>query len=551
MSANPNDAPDTPLDPREPVDPRQWAMHGLLATYFETLDSSPDERAAEILRRIGLRKTPPGTAAPIAGAGRIGESRGGAGPPTATGRATGQPYVGTSGRVLRWRWGGGLAVAAAFLAVIGYFATVAPTPASADGLQRAARAILLLSALSVDLDALLSGDDSRLAEMECEADQYFAARDAALGALERGELPQEELTPAYEAWARAYRLWRRMGRWQAALDEMQALAEHAERFHAVEDESPWPHIAWADIGDTLMVLGDTEGARAAHFESLARRERIAAEARACGNVAVSVGSPLNTLVPIYWRLSDLALAEDDAAGAAAWLTAAEELLHTYYAAVCAANGIRVPPEADALMLVERYVPVEHREVPEAAYSDAETRALVRKYNGFPPSQASLAKLRGQTYRVARAKRLAGDLDGAEALLKRAEALTNTPAADEERLQFAIPIEFARLAIARDDWPAALHWLDAARENSGPVVVPKDRRLDRPEISGVRRSELTLLTGLVGMKLRPQDRANRDLVGRTLRALEALGAELDETKRERFLEQFRAWRELIQTVEGSR
>lgn len=537
MSTDPRIPPNDALDPGEPFDARQWAMHGLLRTYFE--DAPARERhIRDILRRLGI--DPEGASAPAGS--RIGGVR--------TTVARTPPWRRRPVR-LAWLWTSGAAAAALLFAVLIYMTTLGPAQAVASAARDLALRPQRLWWLGLDVDALLSNDRVDRSLSECEIAAALAQRDALLYDAARLGIPPSDAV--YHAWQRAYQALRSLGRWDEAVGEMYDLAAHAGRFHATEtDPSPWPQIALNDVGEMLASIGDTAGARDAFLASLALRESMAAIERTKSDAELRVAKPLNSLIPIYWRLSELSLVEGDIQQAAAWLGRGELLLRDYYAAVCGANDIQVPGDADALAIFERLAPEAFRDPPGYGYQEDMAPEVRARFNGFLPEASAVAMLRAQTYYVARLKRVAGDLAAADALLERAWQIKDCAPADDERLAYAIPLEFARLRIARDDWHAAARWLDKAREGAAAVPSPDEARfLSKPAIRGARVTELTLLSALVTLEVAPNDPSGHELLDSALATVDALATQMDLTQRERFVDQFRAWRELGATPRDPR
>ncbi len=542
MSPDPCDLRDDALDPSEPIDARQWAMHGLLRVHFED-PRARHKRVDTTLRRLGIDPDASRFAAPAHAAPSLLA-------PRARRRLRRRPRV----TRLRWLWTSGVAAAVLFIAIVAYVTTLGPRHAMAGAYTELVAFNLAGTIGRLDLDALLAGDPIALAKVECAIDDDWATCAALRSALESGD--QSVSNAFYHAWSRAYRGLRSLGRWDESIEQMYDLADHAARYHVPGAISPWPHIALMDVGETRLARGDLAGAREAFLDSLALREMDVETARASSKVATRFGVPPICLVPVYWRLSDLALAEGDLDAAWAWHRRCEPLLRDYFAAVCRASRIAVPEAADALVLFERFVPDEFR-TPDPNGYQASWAIVENQYGGFLPAASLVVQIRAQTYRTARLMRLSGNLAGAELMLRRAWAVADYPSADDERLAFAIPLEFARLGILHERWADAASWLERARAGTAAVVVEgPESDLSKPRLAGAKLTELNLLAGLVAIKLGGSDgaegahapvgagaAAGRQLIDNALASVDALAAQLDVTQRARFLDQFRAWREL--------
>jgi hypothetical protein len=489
---------DLPLDPAAPFDAWQCAMHGLLSAYYEVERTGRGNLVGPVLARIAAEGS----------AGRLRFRR------------------------LAW-WATGLAVAASVGWLVFY-----PTPrANATDLtvliQQAAAQVIFVPAVN---EPLLSDDPDELRARELTIADAFARRDRAFAEGREDD--------AYHAWADAYRRQRDIGRWDQAFAEMNELLEYARQ--RIEEglrsrHRYWEFICLCDVGDTDATLGDYAAAREAYQQSIDLRKELL---RLGGTPFASAGGT-QSLVPLYERLSTLALVGKDMAEARRWHAQAGALLRDFYAEIDRATGAALPAEATLLEVFEA-APPEFRAPPEecsvAGCPEFEAAAKAR-YGGVVPHPTQVTLVRGHLYREARLRRVEGDYAGTKQMLTQAAELPYYAAADESRLLFAEPLEAARLAVIEGDYALALRYLDQAEANAGAIIVPRDPNLNKRPIGPLARAELNLLRGAALLGLDAQDPDARQLIVGALTLPQRLAEGIAAVDRPAFLQQFQSWESL--------
>lgn len=118
-------------------------------------------------------------------------------------------------------------------------------------------------------------------------------------------------------------------------------------------------------------------------------------------------------------------------------------------------------------------------------------------------------------------------------------------ADESRLDFAEPIERARIAIAKGDYDIALASLRTAIANSGPVSFPGDPDADKLPVSPLLVAQARMLTGAILLQADPDDRSGLDMIADACGTADRLVAAIKSpSAKEQLSRPFREWRKLF-------
>lgn len=448
-------------------------------------------------------------------------------------------------RARRWLTGCAATAAAVSLAALIFFSiNRTASVARAEPLQRAAVQLVSLFLPADDPVLLFDADAARQRAADVEAALMERDRLRA-GMVEfAGDPPdagsQNACADLMIAWQRAYYGMRALGRWDDALEQIDAALEYCRANPTGREWPDWAAVCLYDLGNTLAAAGDLAGARAAFLESLDVRRRWLVDTSTPERMVLSRAFQL---APVYWSLSTLALLRHDLADARYWQQQSDAAFRAYLYAGCVANGAAVAAGAP---LTELYaaLPVVLREPPELI-TEAESDAAAAGLGGFGPKPSIIAHLRDHLWREARLLRLEGKLGEAAAMLASAEALPWYKLHAESRQDFLIPLEAARLAIARRDYRAALARLVEAERNTGPLSLADRSGADvsSPPIDALGRAELDLLRGVALLGVNPKDQTAVGLIRRAVGLPRRLAAQLDEADRPAFMRQFAAWEEL--------
>ena len=541
--------PDDRLDFDEPFDPRQWALHGLLMAYFERERGGYSARIDAMLERVfALDQSP--------------KRKRGAISPSSLARGPSRAL-----RLLRQhrRWalrGAGLAAAILLLAV---YLTWSPTRPPGAAPQRqsllpdfaaiaeAATNVALTPVPEINI-ALLAGDAAALrADALRNVERARAELAAARARAWQGpaSLSNPDIQATLDAYPHVYRPLMDIAEWndaEAVIGEALAFAEGGNPTERPIDE--WVCIYLADLGSLSEATGDYAKARDAYCRSIAVRERVVErdvagcqESPSGYRRACAIESRMHRVTPIYWRLSYLAVLQDDLSAAREWHQQADDSLRDYLVGVCAATGTTVDPAAS---LIELYgeAPKEFRN-PQDDISPDEGLALRVRFAGFLPNTGLVTKLREHLYREARLRCIEGDFPGARQVLLDAARVTFEPIHDESRLDFHEPLERARIAILLHEYETALTELALAEQNSGPLSLHDANGVDvsKRAIGPLRIAEVKMLKAGALVGLSHDRREARRLIAEALAVRDAFAAPLTGQAQENFIKRFRTWDEL--------
>ncbi|MCG3128739.1 MAG: hypothetical protein CHACPFDD_03630 [Phycisphaerae bacterium] len=540
-------------------DAEQWLMHGLLAVHFDERRADY-ESDADFARRVRARIAEAG---PSAGVGPTDD----AGPsvdakqsqaPTDADEQSSLIAASTKSihvehakpaRALRWfatriarRWavGGGLAAAASVILAVGLVLWSSASRSAAFAAVATRLALTHLDTVPIDL-ALAAADpvarqqaEARLSTARAELDRLlaefaaFESQGDTAGADGRGELIRME-------WQDVYYALRDTGQFEAALDECDKAIQFLDR------TASWNtlHVPLYDRGLILAAAGRYAEARAAYQQSIDYR----VEYQVRPNESLATGDRAFGLTPVYLRIADTWLAENELHEARRALDQSDALLRAYCAAVCAECHVNVAADAP-LLTVFSAMPAEFRTPPEHE-TQVDHERWPRDYGPVVPSASVVVKLCEHLYRVARLHRVAAsfeshvgrvsnpsdsvgrisnssdsigrvsnpsELAAAEqtlATLCELRAVQPYDRHDESRLVFYVPLEQARIAIARRDYRAALDHLAEAEQH-----------VDDPDFYGRRlglaaRGELKILRAAALLGANAPSREWRELLDEAL------------------------------------
>jgi len=581
---------DDRLDPAEPFDPRQWAVHGLLSAYFERERGGYEERLDRFLERAWASSPSPKRP------GAPGRALGGTGVPAGepVQRVRG-PSLALGALIGRHPWALGITgVAAAILLVacVTWLATGRREPLTKHlltipdfaAVAQAAIAQPLPMTGSIGDPLMLCGldfgplggsavSDSLLAEMlaslNCgglpdrleaieqarrERDGYMAEIESAVQRADR-EQASAYASPIMFAWTRVYRPLRDLGRFGEAIAEIQRALAYAGGENPLQE--PWP--SWQapclnELALTLEAMGDYEGACRVHLESVElRKAALKAESGYVGDPDIPDLPPSQhaarqfyggDLVPPYLRLSWLAVLRSGRDGlpeARQWQAKAELQFRRFFAWVCAANEIPLPPEATLLDAFARS-PADFQQPDESWFLDAQ-RAALTAYHGFDPNPGVVAWLRCCLFNAARLQRVAGDYAAAAATLEQLASIRAYPCCDEWRLDFYEPLEAARVSLLQGRYAVALKHLEVAGQTSGPRECPFEKDLNENPVGPLALAEVELLHGVALLGAGRDEKAARELIREAIAVRDSMAGGFTGEAYTDFLRQFRTWDEL--------
>ncbi|MBI5865271.1 MAG: hypothetical protein HZB38_12325 [Planctomycetes bacterium] len=523
-----------PIEPGAPFDAQQWAMHGLLSAYLEPDDGRHERRVAAILERI----------------------RGESGPATAAPNARrSQPRI-TRGQ-FRWVARSGVAASLA-LAVIAWLlasraverrafaALIEPAVAQAMSTNSVLDDEATLCKLNVpglgDVGASRDGQEEPigalgryLASVDCwqlaareeglerlrqERDRWLEAVTAS--AAEHGSDPDVDLqsiVPATElmhAWWEYARELRALTRWDEARAEIDAAIDYCNGNNSAGMR--WKGLYESSLNylaQTLEWMGDYDGAWDAHQQSIASRAEGGVDEFwvADPNPCAYAGNLVSPFLDLSWLAVLRADGRDGLPEARAWHHRAGIPLRVRFGSVLEANRIpfpivrgrridRDPRAASAdeliseLLALYRAQPEVFRKPRASAYSDTEQDEFRARFGGCQPDRRPVGWLRVWLFNEVRLRRVAGDYDGAAAVLGELATVPANPfAADQRRLDFYEPLENARVAILRGEYADALPHLDRAEANSGRLDCPFEPKLSHPPVGALPLAEVDLLRGV--------------------------------------------------------
>jgi tetratricopeptide (TPR) repeat protein len=490
------------------------------------------------------------------------------------------------GMALLWMFvdsGSHRAEASCLLCEVGFAAPLVGALAGPDGSMPAdpwewnAR----IAAFRAERDALVAAGDAAIAAAEAA----WAARVAALraGQIDRsaGEFALAWIhfgaatdQAEWQPWVQIYRNLFAAGRFAEATAELDAFLEFGrQRDQTLPGRYSMYASALFEKGERCAALGDMEAAWEWHLESLAvRREHIETallrpahpEARPHRRESAEAAG----LYPSLAALSMLAATEGDLPLARDYHRQAEQKLAAFFVAESRYQGVPVPPGGTLVDL-----------------------SLGVVSNADHGSVSLIVKVREHLFRTARLHRMGRDLDAAERALddsrRIGEALDehrrtvnkvvrvqaeggpvpsdrlvpDPEGADESRLDFAEPMERLRIAIAREDFEAAVRFAALAARHTGgrTFTAPPTGALGtpppHPPIGVLARAELDYLHGVALAGLHQRDSEDDDapvdpaalrlealrVIDSAIDTIDRLAATLPEGEREEFLKSFADWR----------
>lgn len=283
------------------IDPRQWAMHGLLTVYFRYEKSG--------------------------------------------GQAAGlQPHDPTAGTQavkhhLRRHWlawpVAGLLATAALIAI----AVLIPRSRGFDLSQIGFATPVLAAGPTIDptdakaVDVVLA----TVAQSRAERDQAFVAGD-----------------DPWFPWTQLYRNLRAVGRWEEALAEMHAFEAYARELDRLPDRYSMYYVCLTDLGNTYAAIGDYDRAWDYHEQSLAvardyQEWYLSTQDVAKDSVAYAQAMA-STLVPRFSALSTLAAAQGEMRSAWDYHNQSTDLLADSFRRECTERRLDVDPSASFVEL---------------------------------------------------------------------------------------------------------------------------------------------------------------------------------------------------------
>ena len=496
-SGPPPTGPDDLMDSREPFDPGQWAMHGLLSTFVDHANQDRTRHVQAIMDRIA-RETE--SVAPSGGLPRDREDLRLDSPHSFL-RQPRLHRIAVAALVavvcvlfglwLLWSSGGNDRAIAMDLREVGF---APPLPAAG------------LWSEPLD-DAAYREAELTVAEARVELRKALAINDRAKH-------------DPWPAWTRLYRNLRAMGKWEEALAEAQAFVAYAKRQNAMPDRYSPYYWSLNDLGDMYQALGDYENALACHREALHagrdyhewfhrtgrsgdRRPHALESALACA------------LAPRLWKLSTLAAAQGDQRTAWDYHEQAGQLLTDFFQKDCAFRGLTVPPDATLFDLCMAVAPVGDRHFKTPA-------VLVRQH----------------LLHEAMLLRIDRKPEAAAETIERLQAIPDYPRADDFRQDFRIPMEELRIAVARGDYAAALSAADEAEQHTD--MRYREGYPFQGPIGTLARAELRFLRGVALAGLDPKDPDALGMIESAIEVVEQSAASLPETQREQLLQRFANW-----------
>ena len=535
---------DDRLDSDEPFNARQWAMHGLLSAYFERERDGYEERLDRFLEKAWASSPSPkrqrgalgGTGVP---AGEPAPSWLRGPPRRMASRLRPHPWAlgitGVAAAILlvasvTWLATGRKEPLTKHLLTIPDFAAVAeaaiaqPLPMTGSigdplmlcGLDfgpTSERSSSLLAELLASLNC--GGLPDRLEAIEQarrERDQHLAAMESAVQCGDREQAHAYAL-PLMFVWTRVYRPLRDLGHFDEAIAEIQRAIACASGENPLCEQWPsWQAPILNELALTLEAMGNYEGACRVHRESVElRKAALKAEPGYVGDPDIPDLPPSphaarqfygGDLVPPYLRLSWLAVLRGGRAGlpeARQWQAKAELQFSRFFAWVCVANGIPLPPEA-TLLDAFASSPDEFQRPRAEAYSGLERQLAVR-YQGYIPDPSIVAWLRCCLFNA------------------------------------------ARVSILRGRYGAALAYLQAARASSGARECAFATDLSERPVGPLALAEVEMLHAVALLGAGRDEGVARELIREAIAVRDSMASAFTGEAYTDFLRQFRTWDEL--------
>jgi tetratricopeptide (TPR) repeat protein len=495
------------LTPSNPFNPGQYAMHGLLSALFHAEQTDPNERA-EILLARALQRAPRG-----------GGTR--------------------SSQIRRWAVGGAAATCLMFILAAIFFKQVEAVRAE-DGLLRiAAAAGSVWLQFLAQADPFLSDDPNAISQRVAAMERVKARRDRGMAALQHSKDPNDpSLLDVRHPWQAYYCGLRDLGRRDEAVAEVQAAIEYTRHNPTGAHWRDWEAIYLDGLGNVHACFGEFAQARDAYRRSIDARLALDGVIEDPNRSRPGyLGHNAIALAPLYLRMMLLSLAQNDVPQARDWQASAERVMREQLATICQLNGIGLN-EGASLWETWMALPPDFRQ-PRDNYTERELQA----YGVYRPASLTVAWVRAILYHQARLHDAESDYAAAGESLDRAAGVRDYPLCDELRLSFAIPVEYARLAIARRDYATTLLRLDEAELVAGQMVVSGEPDINQAPIPPSRQAELRLLRGIALLGLDDKSEAGMRLVQKAIGVPEKMAATLSAAERAAFMKQFEPWQRL--------
>jgi len=457
--------------------------------------------------------------------------------------AAGVPWVRSalSPVARHWRASLGSVAAAAVLvfAAVAFFQYAQPARADEALLRQIAIRLVFLPIA----DPFVSDDPSALASRLAEIDQLKVERDQFLrfaASSSDFEARQKANHDTMQPWHGVYRRLRDIGRFDEAIIEAQKLIAYIQADTDLRNPHGPLKSTLADLGNIYLAMSDFANARAAYAASIAeRQEYVRVTSLDPPEHPDNIGNPIQTLVPLYWSMSNVAIAEDNLGEAREWMDRGDEAFLGYFAGICCSNGIDIPDNA-GLVAAYRAAPRECQ-TPLEHPSEAQLAAFAATYHGWKPNSGLVTKLRAHLYYKARLALAEGNTAQAQYELDAGRTVAYYACHDEDRLDFNEPLLAARIAIAEKRYREASALIAEAEQHTG-LPSCSDQANNRPIVSA-RIAELTLLKGVALLGLNQSDEEAAHLIEQALAVPEKLAAGLPVEQRKTFLSQFVEWTKL--------
>ncbi len=499
-------APET--DSAEPFDPRQWAVHGLLCTFFDHAGRDRTRRVQTIVDQV------------TGDTGRFTLSADSLSVRGTAARRVGRAFL----LHLRSRRGAltGLATAASVL--IGLM-LLWSNGYGGHALAQDIRAFGFAPPLLIESVCLNPNDKAAIRDAEQAVTEAQVELQIALAIDDR-----EEHDP-WIPWTKLYRNLRSLGRWDEALAEMHQALAFAKEINTRRQRYTFYEMCLTDLGRTYQAIGDYETALTYHRQSLAAardyQEWFYRTGRAPDHRPQALDLRLAVaLAPRLWLLSMLTATQGDMQSAWTYHSQAGDLLTRFFEKECHYRSLD-PAPGTSLVELCRLVMVD---------DDTDLESPV-------------VKIREHLVYQTRLLRVARDLDAAEQTLALAATLPDYPFADESRLDFNEPMERLRIAIARGHFPAALLAANEAAQNTAPRHF--EQHPDHPPIGVLPRAELHLLRGVVLDAVNPDDPRGMNSIESAIELVQKLGEALPEVRRAQFLRRFADWEDASERLARSK
>lgn len=433
-----------------------------------------------------------------------------------------------------WRIGGYLAAASIGLAVILSF-TMGRT-AVADVYADAAKAGEAWFRCVASLHPLFPESAEHRALLE-ELPSLRERRDRARAAY---TAETSDFDPLYgellHVWQAYYCALRDLGLRDQAEAECRAAIEFTEHNPTGRKWDDWRAVYLDGLGGIHALFGEYDAAERTYLDSIvARRALGSAEGQPEPSASRDEGEGdfAHGIIHVDRRLVMLSLAQNDLGAAQTWQQRAAAALAGELRRLARLQGRSPSAEATVWDLYQSFPPA-FRE----AADNAQLLVHVRIHLIYEARLRRLGGTVGWTPPTLR------ELDGAQIALDRAASLPDRPLHDEYRVPLILPIEQARLSIARGDYRSALIYLDQADRKAGPSIVPDQPHLNKPAAGPMLLAELALLRGVALLGVDSSNVEGVRLVTAAARLPERLAASLPPDRRAAFLQQFKSWRALL-------